>query len=115
MAGEANARGWGTFAGTDQVRNLPAELNAILDQIAAATPYQGTVTATTDANGVVVVTHGLGFTPSRVFAQSSVGHISMLIDTRTSTTFRTKWGAQSGTTLIAANAVSTTFYWIAFR
>lgn len=115
VAGEGAARGVTAILNTDQVRNLPAALNDVADDLATLIPYRGLVTATTDSNGVVTVTHGLGFTPSFVWCQSSAGHISMLVDTRNASTFRTKWCKQSGTTIVAVNAESTTFYWLALR
>lgn len=75
MAGEAAARGVPQIVSTDQVRNLPSQLTAALDAVVRLIGVPGSKSGNTDASGIATFAHGLGFTPSRVFAQSRIGTI----------------------------------------
>lgn len=129
MAGEAAARGWGTLAGTDLVRTLPTQLDAILDQIAAAVPFNGHATGNTDTSGYATITHGLGFTPSRILAQTdadaspvSTAWLAVQVSNIGATTFRVRflYLVPSGVTgeyhvKPPTTAISYTVAWVAYR
>lgn len=121
MAGEAAARGISQLAGTDSVRNLPAQLDDMLDDLAILIPYRGITTAAAVTGGFITVTHGLGFTPTAVFVQSRTNQfVCHVVDTLTSTTFRTRWakfqGSSPSFTLADAATTDTVgFSWAAYR
>lgn len=59
-------------------------------------PVLGSASGTVGASGFATITHGLGFTPSRVFAQATIlsgtsASDVLGVDTRTSTTFRIRF------------------------
>lgn len=92
-------------SGGDRVIVGPVDFNQIM--------AGGVTTATTDVNGLVVVTHGLPFTPSGVVATPrSTGHAQCRIDQVGATTFRYRAITPVGDVV---DTQSVTFSWIAFK
>ena len=97
----------------DNLRALAARV-AELERLAGVPQFVGGVTtATTDADGIVIVTHGLSFTPSGVVASPrSTNHSQHIVNNIGATTFRYRAFTAAGT---PAASASITFQWIAFR
>lgn len=92
-------------SGGDRVIVGPLEFNQ--------TVAGGVTTGTTDADGIVIVTHGLSFTPSGVVASPrSTNHSQHIVNNIGATTFRYRAFTAAGT---PAASASITFQWIAFR
>lgn len=121
MAGEAAARGISQLAGTDVVRNLPAQLNDMLDDIALLLPYKGTATLTITTGGFATLTHNMGVVPSSLIVQSKTNQfICHLVDTLATNTVRTRWLKGNGTSpnlqlQDAAAGDTVTCHWIGLR
>lgn len=85
----------------------PPDLTHLLQQLALSVEgvvLRGaikTFTATTDTNGYINTTHGLGFTPGAVIAYNATPGTSFATfwgaDLLTATTFRTRWAEARGT------------------
>ena len=92
-------------SGGDRVIVGPLEFNQ--------TVAGGVTTGTTDADGIVIVTHGLPFTPSGVVGTArSTGHSQGRIDNITATTFRYRAFHPTG---VVIDTQPITFQWIAFK
>lgn len=126
--GAAADRGWTLPLATDLVRNLPAQLTVLADQIAAATAYKGAAAGNTDASGYATVNHGLAFTPSKVFVQSkqnnpvSNAQVAIQVDTIGAASFRVRFlnlnadSSEAGEYNIQpSNALPYSIDWLAFR
>jgi hypothetical protein len=107
--------------GASAIRDLGNAIDQLL-------PYHGSASgASTDSSGYVTITHGLGFTPSRVFVQASLSTpvssaiLALSVDSIGATTFRVrlvKFTVQAGanyyTTMTGVSAAYD-FDWCAFR
>ena len=121
----ATSRGLTILSPSDDRHDFPGTFNTVLDQLAAMIPYFGTAAGTTDANGDADITHGLGFTPSAVFAQSTDNGLglhaalNLAVSGYTSTKFTIRllggYGAGGGNFYVGQGSRSFGIKWLAFR
>lgn len=113
-------------ADSDEVNDGADAIRVMANQIDRLLPYHGSASGTTDSNGQVVITHGLGFTPSAVFVESSsnsptAAFLATSVDSIGATTFRirfVKLVLQAGSNYYVNPSAVTAAYtckWMAFR
>ena len=118
-------RGIPQIAQTDLVRNEWSAINGIIDAVCDLIPYKGGKTGNTDVNGYATITHGLGFTPSRVLVTSNQdagtkAGIVIAVDNIAGTTFRVRFATmvhQAGSNYYIAIAATLAYDidWLAVK
>lgn len=97
---------------TDQLKVLAAEVAELRRLRAVPQSLGGATAATTNASGDVVVSHGLGTTPTAVTVTPRSTSATPRIQAKTATTFTVRFLDSS---FVAMPSTSVAFDWIAHR
>jgi hypothetical protein len=73
----------------------------------------GSSTATANASGQVVITHGMGTTPGRIMLQSNTNNRILTVTAKNATTF-TVTGCVGTTNVVVGSGSNMAFDWVAF-